>query len=144
MVCQTNHDREVLNRAAQALLQQRGQLSRHGLDASDERFFVPGDRITPRRPSRNSARPGTPHATSSTAPVASSPPSSPAGSTSTGDRLVVDFDGHRVIARSFFDHHPDPDRRRVAGIDHAYALTSYSTQFQTLPAFTGASRMSGV
>jgi hypothetical protein len=49
------------------------------------------------------------------------------------DSIVVAFDdlGRIAIPRSFFDDHPGPGGRVDAGIDHAYAVTSYAVQGAT-------------
>src|SRR5207249_2280086 len=51
----------------------------------------------------------------------------------TRDTVLVRFDGIGTVdlPRSFFDEHERSDGRKVVGLDHAYAATSYAVQGAT-------------
>ncbi len=138
IVCQTNRDRQLLNRAAQALLDRAGYLGPDRLDGTDDRTFAVGDTVVARQNSASLHVDGDParHMTNGARGRVVAVHADPR--TASNDRLVVDFDGigHIAVSRPVFDHHLDADGRRVTGLDHGYAITSYSVQGQTLEAST--------
>jgi conjugative relaxase-like TrwC/TraI family protein len=136
LVERSNHRRRQLNRLARRLLQANGELGPDVVDASGGRAFAVGDRVTARRPARGLHPAGQPKRyvrngmTGTVVGVA-------AGTSCDEDVLHVSFKGVGVVdvPRDFFD-----DRHRHgrsdAGLDHAYALTSYAVQGATFDAST--------
>lgn len=138
LVERSNRRRRQLNRLARKLLQAHGKVAADELTASGGRAFAVGDEIIARRGNRRLHPDGAPAAYLRngargvvTAIVRGARPER--------DRLVVDFDdlGTIAVPRTFFDDHPGPNGRIDAGIDHAYAVTSYAVQGATFAESTG-------
>lgn len=138
LVERSNHRRCQLNRLARKLRQAHGEIGDDELVASGRRAFAVGDEVIARRGSRSLHPNGHPDAYLRNG----------ARGTVTGlerargsepDRLVIDFDelGSIEVPRPFFDDHPGPKGRIDAGIDHAYAVTSYAVQGATFEESTG-------
>ena len=133
MVDRRNSTRRQLNRLAHRLRQVNGEIGTEEIEASGERRFSVGDRITARAPNRTLHPDGAPHAYVRNGALGTITALQPHASDRGRDTVVVDFDGIGVIElpRSFFDHHRTAGGRTEVGIDHAYALTSYAVQGST-------------
>jgi len=137
MVDRRHHTRRQLNRLARHLLRTHGELGDEEVTASGERRFAAGDRVVARMAARHLHVPGEPGryvrngARGTVVEVVTN------GSRHS-DALRVEFAGIGVIdvPRDFFDEHTGPGGRRDVGIDHAYAVTSYSVQGATYQAST--------
>lgn len=146
MVDRRHHTRHQLNRLARQLLRANNELGNTDITASGDRSFAEGDRIVARMVARDLHVPGRPSAYVRNGAVGTITAVTP-GSDPRSDRLSVAFDGIGAIEipRSFFDEHAGPVGRADVGIDHAYAVTSYSVQGATFDISTsrideGASR----
>ncbi|RMH80595.1 MAG: hypothetical protein D6683_05165 [Actinomyces sp.] len=138
MVDRRNRTRHQLNRLAHLLRWVHGELGPQSLPASANRRFAVGDRVCARAPNRHLHVPGDPHAYVRNGALGTITAIGQDTTSPDRDTLTVDFDGIGPIEvpRSFFDHHLMPSGRRDAGIDHAYALTSYAVQGATHPVST--------
>lgn len=147
MVDRRNHIRRVLNRLAHRLLQAAGEVESEEIHAGGGRAFAVGDRVVARRGERSLHVKGDFRAYVRNG----------ATGTVTGlrrrqapakDEITVAFDGIGTVTlpRPFFDMHGFPRSTQMdVGLDHAYAVTSYSVQGATYEASTsrldeGASR----
>jgi conjugative relaxase-like TrwC/TraI family protein len=127
MVDRSNRTRRHLNRLARRLLQHAGQLGADAVAASDGRAFSVGDEVVARRSDRHLHPPGRRDRYVRNGAVGVVVGTGVEG----GEDVVrVDFVGAGVVAvpRSFFDDRPDGTH---AGLDHAYAVTSYGVQGAT-------------
>ncbi|MGH2684793.1 MAG: ATP-dependent DNA helicase, partial [Actinomycetota bacterium] len=128
MVNRRNDIRRTLNRLAHQLRRAAGEIGLEEITSAEDRRFSVGDRVIARIPNRRLHPPGDP----------STYVRNGATGTVTGirrgdivgqDSITVDFDGLGAIdlPRRYFDEHDiDQHGRRDAGIDHAYAVTSYA------------------
>jgi conjugative relaxase-like TrwC/TraI family protein len=132
MVDRRNSTRRTLNRLAHQLLRVHGDLGEDVIEATGDRRFAVGDRITARAPNRDLHPVGQPRSYIRNGALGTITVIQRAADT-TQDTLTVAFDGIGTIdvPRSFFDHHRTPSGRVEVGIDHAYALTSYAVQGST-------------
>jgi conjugative relaxase-like TrwC/TraI family protein len=139
MVDRRNRTRSQLNRLAHHLRQVHGEIGTDEVTATNGRRFSVGDRITARTPNRHLHPPGNRSAYIRNGALGTIT-AIHHGRRSNPDRdtITVAFDdiGTIAIPRSFFDHHRTPSGRVEAGIDHAYALTSYAVQGATNPEST--------
>ncbi|MGH9030533.1 MAG: MobF family relaxase [Acidimicrobiia bacterium] len=138
LVERSNRRRRQLNRLARKLLQVHGEIATDELPASGGRAFSAGDQVMARRGNRHLHPDGDPAAylrNGSRGTVSAVV----RGKGGADDRLVVTFAdlGTIEVPRSFFDDHPGPNGRVDAGIDHAYAVTSYAVQGATFEESTG-------
>lgn len=138
LVERSNRRRRQLNRLARKLLQVHGQIGSDDLDASGGRAFSVGDQVIARRGHRHLHPDGDPKAylrNGSRGIVVALE----RGTAGEDDALAVAFEdlGTISVPRSFFDDHPGPNGRVDAGIDHAYAVTSYAVQGATFEESTG-------
>jgi conjugative relaxase-like TrwC/TraI family protein len=132
MVDRRNSTRRTLNRLAHQLLRVHGELGDNEIEATGDRRFAVGDRVTARAPNRDLHPLGEPRsyvrngALGTVVAIRHGPDA-------TQDTMTVAFDGIGTIdvPRSFFDHHRTTSGRTEVGIDHAYALTSYAVQGST-------------
>ena len=133
MVDRRNSTRRQLNRLAHLLRRVNGDLGDDEIQASGDRAFAVGDRITARAPNRDLHVEGERHAYIRNGALGTIVAVRAGRKVTTRDTLTVEFDGiGRIdIPRSFFDHHRTPAGRPEVGIDHAYALTSYAVQGST-------------
>jgi conjugative relaxase-like TrwC/TraI family protein len=133
MVDRRNTTRQQLNRLAHLLRRVHGELGDQTVDASGDRTFAVGDRVTARAPNRELHVEGDRHAYVRNGALGTIVTIKPDPRNRARDTLTVDFDGiGRIdIPRSFFDHHTSQGGRGEVGIDHAYALTSYAVQGST-------------
>ncbi len=133
MVDRRNTTRQQLNRLAHLLRRVHGELGPDHVNASGERTFAVGDRVTARAPNRELHVEGERHAYVRNGALGTIVAIHTDPQNRAGDALSVDFDGigHIDVPRSFFDHHPARGGRAEVGIDHAYALTSYAVQGST-------------
>ena len=137
LVERSNHRRRQLNRLARRLLQANGELGPDLVAASGGRSFAVGDRVTARRPARHlhpDNQPGRYVRNGMTGTVIAAA----SNDDPERDLLRVDFEGIGAVEvpRGFFDDHHDRNGRLDAGLDHAYALTSYAVQGATFDAST--------
>lgn len=131
MVDRRNRTRRQLNRLAHRLLQATGEIGTAEIEASDGRAFSVGDRVVARVGERKLHPAGRPAdyvrngAVGTVAAIAR-------GDDPVEDAIRVDFDGLGLVElpRSYFDEHGE-GRRRRAGLDLAYAMTSYAVQGAT-------------
>jgi conjugative relaxase-like TrwC/TraI family protein len=132
MVDRRNSTRRTLNRLAHQLRRVHGELGDEEIAATGERRFAVGDRITARAPNRALHPPDLPRSYIRNGALGTIT-AFRHGSDATRDTLTVSFDGIGTIEvpRSFLDHHRTASGRTEVGIDHAYALTSYSVQGST-------------
>lgn len=146
MVDRRHRTRHQLNRLARRLLAADGQLGGDEIEASGGRAFAVGDEVVARMAGRHLHPPDEPSAyirngaLGTVAGVVR-------GVVPAGDRLRIEFAGAGTVdvPRGFFDEHDGPGGRKDVGIDHAYAVTSYSVQGATYDSSTsrideGASR----
>lgn len=138
MVSRRNDVRRTLNRLAHQLRRAAGEIGDEEMAATGGRRYSIGDRVIARLPHRRLQPTGEPGAYMRNGALG----------TVTGlrhgarpheDELVVDFDGLGTVTvtRSFFDEHAiDRNEQREAGIDHAYAVTSYAVTGATHPVST--------
>lgn len=129
MVDRRNHTRWQLNRLAHRLLQVTGDVGAEEMVASRGRRFSVGDRVVARIGDRSlhpTGRPGDYVRNGTTGTVVAMSKHR----NSDKDRLRVAFAGLGEVdlPRSFFDEHDGPRGRKDVGLDHAYAVTSYSVQ----------------
>jgi len=124
MVDRRNVTRRRLNRLAHVLLRANGEVGEEELIASGERRFSVGDRVAARRPDRGLHVDGDRRAYVRNGAQGTVIGLAP-------DALEVHFDGIGSVRvpQSFIDGPP-------AGLDHAYALTSYAVQGSTHPVST--------
>lgn len=146
MVDRRHQTRHQLNRLARRLLSVDGQLGADEIEASGGRAFASGDEVVARMVGRHIHPPGQPEAYVRNGAVGTVA-AVLHGQTKADDGLRITFDGVGTvdIPRDFFDEHIGPGGRRDVGIDHAYAVTSYSVQGATYESSTsrideGASR----
>jgi conjugative relaxase-like TrwC/TraI family protein len=132
MVDRRNSTRRTLNRLAHQLLSVHGDLGGDEIEATGDRRFAVGDRVTARAPNRGLHPPAESHAYVRNGALGTITAIHRAADT-TRDAITVAFDGIGTIdvPRSFFDHHRTTSGRPEVGIDHAYALTSYAVQGST-------------
>lgn len=138
MVDRRNHTRHALNRLAHRLLQAAGEIGVDEIQAADGRGFAVGDRVVARRGNRDLHVHGDRHAYVRNGATGTVVGLRHGGSKSQ-DRIAVAFDGVGTVTlpRTFFDEHCFPrSARRDVGLDHAYAVTSYSVQGATHEAST--------
>jgi conjugative relaxase-like TrwC/TraI family protein len=133
MVDRRNSTRRQLNRLAHLLRQANGELGDAEIQASGDRAFAVGDRITARAPKRDLHVEGDRHAYVRNGTLGIVVAVHLDRRDSERDTLSVAFAGiGRIeIPRSFFDLHRTSGGRPEVGIDHAYALTSYAVQGST-------------
>ena len=133
MVDRRNSTRRQLNRLAHLLRRVHGELGDDEINASGDRAFAVGDRITARAPNRDLHVETDRHAYVRNGALGTIVAVHQDRRDSAHDTLTVDFDGigHIEIPRSFFDLHQTAGGRSDVGIDHAYALTSYAVQGST-------------
>ncbi len=138
MVDRRNHIRRALNRLAHRLLQVAGEIGSEEMVAAGGRAFAVGDRVVARRGNRDLYVQGDRSAyvrngaTGRVVGLCRRP-------LAAEDQITVAFDGIGTVTlpRSFFDEHRFPRSSRVdVGLDHAYAVTSYSVQGATYEAST--------
>ena len=132
MVDRRNRTRWQLNRLAHRLLQATGEVGREEVVAARDRRFSVGDRVVARVGDRTlhpTGRPGDYVRNGATGTVSAVTK----GRNDKQDRIIVAFDrlGEIDLPRSFFDEHRGARRRAEAGLDHAYAVTSYAVQGST-------------
>ncbi len=146
MVDRRHHTRHQLNRLARQLLRTNGELGDIEIASSRERSFAVGDRVVARMVGRHLHPQGQRAAYVRNGAVGIVT-AVERGADTKADRLTVAFDGIGAIEipRAFFDEHAGPGGRADVGIDHAYAVTSYSVQGATFDVSTsrideGASR----
>ena len=146
MVDRRHQTRRQLNRLARRLLAVDGQLGADEIEASGGRAFATGDEVVARMVGRHIHPPGQPEAYVRNGAVGTVA-AVMHGRTQADDGLRITFDGVGTVdvPRDFFDEHLGPGGRRDVGIDHAYAVTSYSVQGATYESSTsrideGASR----
>ena len=137
MVDRRHHTRRQLNRLARRLLKANGHLGDIEIEASGDRAFAIGDRVVARMAARHLHVPGDPSAYLRNG-AHGTVLDVQQGTTAAGDRLRVAFDGIGTVdvPRGFFDEHRGPGGRVDVGVDHAYAITSYSAQGATYPTST--------
>jgi ATP-dependent exoDNAse (exonuclease V) alpha subunit len=133
MVDRRNSTRRQLNRLAHLLRQVNGELGADEIEASGDRRFAVGDRVTARAPNRDLYVAGDRHAYVRNGALGTVVAVTRHRRGPKRDTITVDFGGiGRIdIPRSFFDHHRTRAGRTEVGIDHAYALTSYAVQGST-------------
>jgi conjugative relaxase-like TrwC/TraI family protein len=133
MVDRRNSTRRELNRLAHLLRRVNGELDGQEIVASGDRRFAVGDRVTARAPNRDLHVDGNRRAYVRNGALGTIAAVQHDRREPAEDSLTIDFDeiGRIDIPRSFFDHHRTPTGRPEAGIDHAYALTSYAVQGST-------------
>jgi conjugative relaxase-like TrwC/TraI family protein len=133
MVDRRNSTRRQLNRLAHLLRSVNGELGDEEIQASGDRSFAVGDRITARSPNRELHVQGDRRAYVRNGALGTIVAVNLDRRDRARDALTVEFDGiGRVdIPRRFFDHHRTRAGRPEVGIDHAYALTSYAVQGST-------------
>ena len=146
MVDRRHQTRHQLNRLARRLLAVDGQLGADEIEASGGRAFATGDEVVARMVGRHIHPPGQPEAYVRNGAIGTVAAVIHAR-TKADDGLRIAFDGVGTVdvPRDFFDEHLGPGGRRDVGIDHAYAVTSYSIQGATYESSTsrideGASR----
>jgi hypothetical protein len=146
MVDRRHRTRHQLNRLARRLLAVDGQLGSDEIEATGGRAFAVGDEVVARMAGRHLHPPGDPAKYVRNGAVGTVL-AAVRGVAPAGDRLRIEFAGAGTIdvPRGFFDEHEGPGGRRDVGIDHAYAVTSYSIQGATYDSSTsrideGASR----
>jgi conjugative relaxase-like TrwC/TraI family protein len=132
VVDRRNAVRRQFNRLAHRLLQATGEIGRDEITASGDRGFSVGDRVIARSPDRDLHPPGRPDAyvrNGAQGTIAALHPAS----TPDRDRITVTFDsiGTIDLPRRYFDLHTTRGRHPDAGLDHAYAVTSYAVQGTT-------------
>jgi conjugative relaxase-like TrwC/TraI family protein len=127
MVDRRNSVRRALNRLAHQLLRAAGDVGQEELVASGGRRYSVGDRVIARTPNRDLHPPGAPQSYVRNGAAGTITALHHGGGTD-DDQLTVAFDGLGTIdvPRSFFDDHEVAPGRRIVGLDHAYALTSYA------------------
>jgi conjugative relaxase-like TrwC/TraI family protein len=137
MVDRRNTTRQQLNRLAHQLRQVHGEIGTDEILASNNRGFSIGDRISARIPARGLHPPGNRRAYVRNGALGTITAISHHHNADK-ETITVAFDdiGTITIPRGFFDHHRTPAGRIEAGIDHAYALTSYAVQGATNPEST--------
>ena len=137
MVDRRHRTRHQLNRLARCLLAADGQLGSDEIDASGGRGFAAGDEVVARMAARHLHPPGQPSAYVRNGAVGTVT-AVIRGVAPAGDRLRIEFTGAGIVdvPRGFFDEHDGPGGRRDVGIDHAYAVTSYSVQGATYDSST--------
>ena len=137
MVDRRHRTRHQLNRLARCLLTADGQLGGDEIEASGGRGFAVGDEVVARMAARHLHPPGQPSAYVRNG-AAGTVTAVTRGVAPAGDRLRIEFTGAGVVdvPRGFFDEHDGPGGRRDVGIDHAYAVTSYSVQGATYDSST--------
>jgi ATP-dependent exoDNAse (exonuclease V) alpha subunit len=110
-----------------------GELGDEEIQASGDRSFAVGDRITARAPNRDLHVEGDRRSYVRNGALGTIVAVHQGRKDRSLDTLAVDFDGiGRIdIPRTFFDLHRTPAGRAEVGIDHAYALTSYAVQGST-------------
>lgn len=133
MVDRRNTTRRQLNRLAHLLRRVHGELGPEEIDASGDRSFAVGDRVTARAPNRDLHVESDRRSYVRNGALGTIAAVHADRHDRADDTLTVDFDGiGRIrIPRSFFDHRRTPAGRPEVGIDHAYALTSYAVQGST-------------
>jgi len=132
MVDRRNHTRWQLNRLAHRLLQATGDVGTEEVVASGDRRFSVGDRVIARTPGRKLHPPERRNDYVRNGAVGTVVAVNKRRNR-VRDTISVRFDGIGAVdlPRSFFDEHERPDGRKVVGLDHAYAATSYSVQGAT-------------
>ena len=136
MVTRDNHTRRQLNRLAHTLLRAHGEIGDTEITAADDRRFAVGDRIIARAPNRDL------HTGQRSQYVRNGATGTitdlHGGDDPEDDCLTIDFEqiGTIDVPRSFFDEHEIAPGHHDAGIDHAYAVTSYAVQGATHPLST--------
>jgi conjugative relaxase-like TrwC/TraI family protein len=128
MVDRRNDQRLVLNRLAQTMRRQLGELGDTEIVASGDRRYAVGDEVVARMGDRGLHPPGQPGAyvrNGARGTVIAVQHGADAA-----DQLLIDFQdlGAITVPRAFFDEHTDPWGRTDVGIDHAYAVTSYAVE----------------
>lgn len=138
LVERSNRRRRQLNRLARKLLQVHGEIDNDELPASGNRAFSLGDEVIARRGNRH-LHPDGDQTSYLRNGARGTVVGFENGETADEDRLHIDFAdlGTISIPRAFFDDHPGPNGRVDAGIDHAYAVTSYAVQGATFEESTG-------
>lgn len=130
MVDRRNRTREQLNRLAHLLRRAHGELGSVEVPATHGRTFAVGDRVTSRLPARDLHVPTEKASYIRNGAVGTIMDATRHPRRPSEDTLTIDFDGIGPIKvpRRFFDHHRTTTGANEAGIDHAYALTSYAVQ----------------
>lgn len=138
LVERSNRRRRQLNRLARKLLQVHGELSTDELPASGRRAFSVGDEVIARRGNRHLHPEGEPTSYLRNG-ARGTVVGIERGKRADDDRLSICFAdvGTIAVPRAFFDDHPGANGRVDAGIDHAYAVTSYAVQGATFEESTG-------
>ncbi len=133
MVDRRNATRRQLNRLAHLLRRVNGEFGDEEIQASGDRTFAVGDRITARAPNRDLHVEGDRRAYVRNGALGTIVAVNQDRGDRSRDTLTVAFDGiGRIdIPRTFFDLHRTPAGRPEVGVDHAYALTSYAVQGST-------------
>jgi conjugative relaxase-like TrwC/TraI family protein len=137
MVGRSNEVRRALNRLAHQLRRAAGEIGSDELTAADGRQYSTGDRVIARIPNRYLHPADQPSAYVRNGAVGTIIHVHPAAQGD--DEMTVRFDdlGIVTVPRSYFDEHEiDRHGRRAVGIDHAYAVTSYSVTGATHPVST--------
>jgi hypothetical protein len=132
IVDRRNTVRRQLNRLAHRLLQTTGEIGRDEITARGDRAFSVGDRVMARSPDRDLHPAGRPDAYVRNGALGTITALHP-GRQAADDRITVAFDGIGAIdlPRSYLDQQTTTGRRYEAGLDHAYAVTSYAVQGAT-------------
>jgi ATP-dependent exoDNAse (exonuclease V) alpha subunit len=128
MVHRRHDDRRAINRLAHQLRRAAGEIGTEELTAVEDRCYSVGDRVIARIPDRKLHPPGQPNAYVRNGAVGTITAVTQ-GPEPDQDAITVDFDalGTIILPRGFFDEHDIDERgHRRVGIDHAYAVTSYS------------------
>ena len=132
LIERSNRRRRQLNRLARKVRQLNGEVATDEIAASGGRAFAVGDEVIARRGNRKLHPKDWPKAylrNGSRGVVTAIARRCSAEQ----DQIEVAFTdlGKIAIPRSFFDDHSGPNGRVDAGIDHAYAVTSYAVQGAT-------------
>lgn len=132
IVDRRNTVRRQLDRLVHRLLQATGEIGREEITARGDHAFSVGDRVIARSPDRHLHPPRRPEAYVRNGALGTVTALHP-NSSSDRDRITVTFDGIGTIdlPRRYFDLYTTPSRRHEAGLDHAYAVTSYAIQGTT-------------
>lgn len=128
MVDRRNHTRHQLNRLAHRLLRLAGEVGSDEIVGADGRCFSVGDRVVARVGDRSLHPPGRQRDY-----VRNGATGVVVALDHDRDAIRVAFDGIGEIdlPRSYFDAVRAEQNRREVGLDHAYAVTSYTVQGAT-------------
>jgi hypothetical protein len=132
IVDRRNTVRRQLNRLAHRLLQATRDIGRDEVTDRSNRGFSVGDRVIARSPDRHLHPPQRPDAYVRNGALGTIT-ALHQGANRSDDAITVAFDGIGTInlPRSYLDQQTKGRRRHEAGLDHAYAVTSYAVQGTT-------------